>query len=155
MGCGKSTVARLLSRKLNRPFIDTDTAIAKRHLRPVEALFATYGESWFRKEEYRILQKLHKFENYIVATGGGMAANSQNWRLLEKETTIFLDLPFPVLWEKIKNTRRPLVRRGEAALRKIWESRLTYYELANLHVVHMSYDPYFFCERIMTFLQEN
>ena len=51
MGVGKSTIGRILSRKLNMKFADIDKIIEKRQLRSIKNIFETRGEKYFRKIE--------------------------------------------------------------------------------------------------------
>jgi shikimate kinase len=71
-GTGKSTVGRILSERLNRPFLDTDIEIAARAGRSISSIFASSGESVFRDWEEQTLAELTQaFPFAIVATGGG------------------------------------------------------------------------------------
>uniref|UniRef100_UPI002631D1A8 shikimate kinase n=1 Tax=uncultured Intestinimonas sp. TaxID=1689265 RepID=UPI002631D1A8 len=51
MGCGKTTVGRLLSARLGRPLVDTDALIEEREGRSIPQIFAQSGEDWFRRAE--------------------------------------------------------------------------------------------------------
>ena len=51
MGCGKSTVGRLLAKKLGREFVDTDQYIEEQAGRTVPEIFAREGEDGFRAWE--------------------------------------------------------------------------------------------------------
>ena len=50
MGCGKSTVGRLLAKYMGMNFIDTDTYIEKQMKMKIPAIFEQYGQDFFRSE---------------------------------------------------------------------------------------------------------
>ena len=51
MGCGKTTLGRILSRKLGVKFLDTDYQVEKRLMMKVGEIFSSLGEEYFRKIE--------------------------------------------------------------------------------------------------------
>ncbi len=51
MGCGKTTVGRLLAQALGRELVDTDEAIERREGRSISDIFAQEGEPYFRDLE--------------------------------------------------------------------------------------------------------
>ena len=51
MGCGKSTVGRILAERLGLELIDTDQYIEKRERRSIPDIFAAEGEVYFRERE--------------------------------------------------------------------------------------------------------
>src|SRR6185437_526734 len=57
-GSGKSTVGRLLARRLGRPFVDADVELEARAGRPIREIFAEQGEPAFRDWEERVLADL-------------------------------------------------------------------------------------------------
>lgn len=71
MATGKSTIGSILAKKLNRVFIDVDTAIEHRTGLTIPTIFAEYGESFFRAIEKGICHELCLRENLVIATGGG------------------------------------------------------------------------------------
>jgi shikimate kinase len=80
-GTGKSTVGRILARRLNRPFVDCDLEVEARAGRSISAIFADCGEPAFRDLEERALAELTEmFPAAIVATGGGAVLRESNRR---------------------------------------------------------------------------
>ena len=71
MGCGKTSLGRILSKKLGLPFVDSDKEIEKASGCSISDLFATYGEKEFRKGEERIMERLLKQEPCVLSSGGG------------------------------------------------------------------------------------
>lgn len=73
MGTGKSTVGRLLAKKLGASFVDLDAALAEQWGRPVGQVFAELGESAFRAEEQKVLRRLlaESRDLTVFSLGGG------------------------------------------------------------------------------------
>lgn len=88
-GCGKSTVGKLLSEKLNRPFMDVDAEIVKLAGKPIPEIFAEDGEETFRDYETQVLSELGKQSNLVIATGGGCVTKARNYPLLHQNSRIF------------------------------------------------------------------
>src|SRR4029078_9641886 len=71
MGAGKSTAGRAVARLTERPFLDTDEEIERRH-GPLDALFEERGEVEFRRIEEEIVDEaLASDEPTVLALGGG------------------------------------------------------------------------------------
>ena len=72
MGCGKSTVGRLLARRLGRELVDTDALIERRQGRSIPAIFASEGEEGFRALELEVCRELSGRQGLVIACGGGL-----------------------------------------------------------------------------------
>jgi len=88
-GCGKSTVAALLSEKLGRKAVDADAEIVKLAGKTIPEIFAADGEEVFRNFETQILEELGKQSQLIIATGGGCVTKQRNYCLLHQNSRIF------------------------------------------------------------------
>ncbi len=111
MGCGKSTVGKALAQALNIPFVDLDEEIALMAKAPIPQIFATVGEVGFRDYEYNAVRLLPP--KCVVATGGGAFAWPKTHTLLQENTaTVWLKVPLPLLWERLRaeRTHRPLLQ---------------------------------------------
>ena len=69
-GCGKSTVGKILSEKLQKEFVDTDEMIEKAEGRPVPEIVERFGEDFFRYTENMAVNIAGKGTNRVIATGG-------------------------------------------------------------------------------------
>ncbi len=114
MGCGKSTVGRLLSEALGCPFIDLDEAIVKKAGRPIPAIFEADGERGFRRLEKQVLeQTVAKYaENTaVLALGGGTVTVPGAVSLLQENTLcIYLKASLETIQGRLEGEKqgRPL-----------------------------------------------
>jgi shikimate kinase len=103
MGAGKSTVGRLLAARINWEFFDLDAVIEDRAGVTVPEIFANHGEPYFRRIESQALASALSRDNIVLALGGGTPEVLTNRLLLEQTpatATIFLDAPFPTLYDR-------------------------------------------------------
>jgi shikimate kinase len=132
MGSGKSTVGRLLAKELKMNFLDTDALIEKTEGRKIAQIFKKEGENYFRNLETEVLKTLGDYENFVLATGGGMVLREENVALLKSLGPRILLWAQPrVIYERIKmETHRPLlqVKNPVAQIQKILNYRRPFYE---------------------------
>lgn len=123
MGCGKSTIGKVLSYKLNAQFLDTDTQIQKDMKMAITDIFANYGEEYFRMLERNLCKLIAVNEPLIVATGGGIIKNKANLDALKVNGSIFYIKSSPEkIYSNIKNdTSRPLLNGTSDKLKRIKE----------------------------------
>lgn len=123
-GSGKSTIGKALARALNLRFVDTDSEIEKEICMPIPAFFKTKGETAFRKLEAAQAQLLGRESQQVIATGGGMIKDVENYaRLKQNGILIFLDRDLNLLATK----GRPLSKDNEA-LKNLYEERIDLYQ---------------------------
>lgn len=87
-GSGKSTIGRALAEELGKTFVDADEEIIKEAGITIPEIFATQGESGFRKIETTVLERLGKQSGLVIATGGGCVTIPENYRHLHQNSTI-------------------------------------------------------------------
>ena len=139
-GGGKSTVGRLLARRLGVPFADSDLAIEQRMGMSVGQVFEKHGEPFFRDLESDVLRTLVVTKPSVVATGGGSVMRAENRDLLRELTVpVYLQAHLSELWRRVRgNSRRPLLRGPSPyeRLEQIYAERHPIYcELAAIVVV--------------------
>jgi shikimate kinase len=122
MGAGKSTVGKLLAKKLGRRFLDADHVIEERCGVKIPVIFEMEGEDGFRKREAQAIKDITAEDNIILATGGGAVLLPENRQFLtERGTVIYLHANPMELWHRTKGGEgRPLLRNGDA--KKILEN---------------------------------
>ncbi len=115
MASGKSTVGKQLSYKTKLPFIDLDKYIEEKENAPVETIFNTQGEVYFRLKEHQYLKELMaKKDDFILSLGGGTPCYANNMELLvedKKTMSIYLQASIKTLVYRIEKSKqkRPLV----------------------------------------------
>lgn len=123
-GCGKTTAGKLLAKRLNKRFYDSDDEIVKCAGITVPEYFAKYGEQGFRELESRVLRGLAAEQSAVIATGGGAVLNYENIRLLkENGVIVFIDRPLERL---VTSSDRPLSKNREM-LEKRYNERYDIY----------------------------
>jgi shikimate kinase len=88
-GTGKSTVGRLVGRRLGREVVSTDEEIVKRARRTIPEIVAQQGWDYFRDLESDICRELGSRDQLIIDTGGGAILRAQNVEALKKNGTLF------------------------------------------------------------------
>ncbi len=88
-GCGKSTVASLISSLTGRELIDTDALIVQRERCSIPNIFAENGEGYFRVCEGAVADDVGKLSGKVISTGGGIITREENLDRLRQNGTIF------------------------------------------------------------------
>jgi shikimate kinase len=127
MGAGKTTVGRLLARRLKLRFIDADQELERRCGVKVPTIFDIEGEAGFRAREAQLLEELTALDGVVLGTGGGAVLAEENRRrLAARGTVVYLRATPEDLYERVKHDRnRPLLATGEplARLRELHAQR--------------------------------
>ena len=134
-GSGKSTIGRILSKKLNYKFYDTDWNIEDETKSTINDIFTNKGEVYFRKLETRILTKLTKINKVVISTGGGIILKNKS--ILNKCFNIYLQCDQDVLVKRAsRNKDRPLLLIDiNKNMKKLFNERKDIYnELADLKI---------------------
>lgn len=144
-GCGKSTVAALLSQKTGRECVDTDSMVVESSGESIPDIFAEYGETEFRNRETDAVKLAGKGAGKIIATGGGAILKEENRiALRENSTVIFLDADT----NSLATDGRPLSKSPEA-LRKMHNERLPLYLETADFTIDVDPDPEITVRRIL------
>ncbi|MGI6265270.1 MAG: shikimate kinase [Acutalibacteraceae bacterium] len=158
MGCGKSTVGRLLAEKTGRSFVDMDAYIEKEAGMTVAAIFERYGEADFRRREREACAALAGQDGLVIAAGGGALTFPENAAALRKTGDIVLMrvTPETVLRRLEGDTTRPLLARPdkEAAVRELMAKRQPLYRQAAAFSVDANGDPASVAAAILAVLAE-
>ena len=129
MGSGKTTVGRLLARKLGWEFVDLDRTIAKQAGRGISEIFTRCGEEYFRDLEHSALvATLDDKRESVVACGGGIVVCPENRVKLKDAVTVFLREDLGVLYDRTRGASRPLRAASREEFERRYAGRLPFYE---------------------------
>lgn len=81
---GKTTVARLLAKRLGWEWVDADVEIEKRAGKSIARIFAEEGESAFRDLEAQVIAELCQRPRLVLAAGGGAPVREESRRTMRK-----------------------------------------------------------------------
>lgn len=117
-GSGKSTVARLLARRLGWRAVDTDHVIQNEAGMTVQEIFRVQGEPAFRHIEADTIAEVCRRSRQIIATGGGaFVAEANRARLLNGNLVVFLESRPETLAGRLSRNMsrepRPLLEQGD------------------------------------------
>ena len=137
MGAGKTTVGKLLAKRFNKSFFDTDHEIERRTGVNIPVIFEIEGEAGFRAREHVILQELAKQNNIVLATGGGVVLSKANRDILAQNgTVVYLRAVAADLLQRTRyDKNRPLLQTADplAKLNELFAERDPLYrEVAHL-----------------------
>ncbi|MBQ6927361.1 MAG: shikimate kinase [Oscillospiraceae bacterium] len=122
-GSGKSSLAKLLAEKLQRPLYEADAEIEKAAGCTIPEIFAAEGEEGFRQRETAVLRELGKRSGAVISTGGGCVTREENYDLLHQNGTL--------VWVRrdtdlLPKEGRPISLRSD--LGELYEKRKPLYE---------------------------
>ena len=137
MGSGKSSIGKILSKKLEFEFIDTDNKIEEIEKKTISEIFKKKGEKYFRNIEEVISLKFLKLNNKVISLGGGGYINPNIRKFtLKKCVSIWLDWKHETIINRIKSSKkRPLaVKLNNLELQKLIIKRSVLYNLSHYKI---------------------
>ena len=139
MGAGKTSVGRLLARRLGKHFYDCDHEIERATGVRIPLIFEIEGEAGFRNREQRMVAELAQRRDIVLATGGGAVLLPENREALSRNgVVIYLRATPHDLWQRTRHDRnRPLLQTADplAKLTELYSERDPLYrEVAHLVV---------------------
>ncbi len=129
MGAGKTSVGRMLARRVNKAFYDTDAEIERTTGVKIPVIFGIEGGSGFRAREEKVIERLTAMPDIVLATGGGAVLSPANRACLGRHgRVIYLRATAEDLWRRTRHDRnRPLLQTANP--------------LAKLQELHAQRDP--------------
>ncbi len=135
MGVGKSTIGKILAKKLNYNFTDVDKLIEAKEGSSINLIFKKKSETYFRKIENDITLNELKKNNTVISLGGGAFLNNairRNAKIFS--ISFWLDVPLDDLIKRLmKNRKRPLLfnKNIKETVKKIYFDRKKFYNEAD------------------------
>ena len=119
MGAGKTSIGKLLAKRVGKSFVDCDHEIERVTGVKIPVIFEIEGEPGFRAREARMLEELVQGPNLVLATGGGAVLSAQNRQLLAGNgVVVYLRAAAPDLLQRTRHDKnRPLLRTAEPLTR--------------------------------------
>jgi shikimate kinase len=137
MGAGKSSVGRILARRLGRCLVETDDIIVAKEGASIPEIFAAKGEAHFRAVEEDALGLLALKRDEVIATGGGLPCREgRPARLRQLGTVVWLSGDFDVLYRRALGAgERPMLAgRSREDVQALYRSRVPFYAQADFAV---------------------
>ena len=142
MGSGKSSALKQLGKLLSWETYDLDNLFEERYKISVQDFFHKYDEIAFRKLESQLLKETRKYENVVIATGGGTPCFYDNMEWMNANgTTIFIKVAPMTAAHRLMNSKkkRPLIEgKNEQEIiefvSKHYAERMPFYEKAQITV---------------------
>lgn len=127
-GCGKSTIGKLLSKKLGMLLIDADEYLVKKEKRRISDIFEKDGEAHFRSLETKYLKEISKNSNILVSTGGGVVLFEENIDTMKMSgKVIFIDTPCENILSNSSLGGRPLLENDKNRIYILYNERYEKY----------------------------
>jgi shikimate kinase len=139
MGCGKTTIGKILAEKTGKIFYDLDDLIQQNMDKSINDIFNDYGEKKFRELETDTLREIFSKNNLlkkekkelIISCGGGIPTITDNVIILKENCLIIsLSCSPETIFQRLKNdTSRPLLNSNKAEkIRNLLNERKHLYE---------------------------
>ncbi len=128
MGCGKTTIGKLLAEELSYEFIDCDEYLENRFNTKISNCFLI-SEEYFRNLESQCTEELSKHTKKVISTGGGIVTREKNIEYLKDDIVFFINRPIELIVDSIDKEDRPLIKnKNKSTIIDIYNSRLDLYK---------------------------
>lgn len=155
MGCGKTTVGRLLAQPLGLEPVDTDALIEQREGRSIPDIFAREGEAYFRALELELCRELSRRQGLVTACGGGLPTQEAAIAALKENGLVFwLDRDPGETYDGLDVSGRPLAQGGREDFLARYALRSPIYRRWADYVIPCGDGPQGAAERVSTIYRE-
>ena len=132
MGTGKSSVGRILGKRLGRKVLDTDKMIERSERKRIKQIFKERGEAYFRRLESQVVRRVSGKKTVVIVCGGGTIIHSGNLKQLKRSGTIFCLTASPErIAARLKRSKsRPLLAVAQplAEIKRLLRLRKPFYK---------------------------
>ena len=156
MGCGKSTIGKILAEMLKCEFYDMDEYIVGKEKMQIPEIFAEKGEKYFRETETTVIKELST-ANGVIACGGGAMLKKENSEIAsENGIVVYIEADFEMCYGRISGDRnRPIVMNNtKEELNFIYDSRVPLYKANSSVTVSGNGTPKEIAEAIAKIVKE-
>lgn len=157
MGVGKTSLGRILSKKLGLPFFDSDKEIEKSTGFSIRELFSKVGWDEFRLGEERVMHRLLEGEACVLSSGGGAFLSEKTREIAtQKAISIWIKASSDVISKRTQGrTHRPLVPSvdNQKTIERLVEERYPIYSEADIMVESFKESPYRTVNRLLKELE--
>ncbi len=158
MAVGKSTLGKIVAKKQDLIFIDTDLNIEKKCRMKISEIFKNKGEKFFRiLEEKEVLESLKKSKCVIALGGGAFMKKTVRDRILKDSVSIWLDVNLKTLNKRINwNKKRPLINKEDSQMQinQLYAERKNIYKMANYRINCNNLSKKDIANKIITFYEK-
>jgi shikimate kinase len=127
-GCGKTTLGKIVAKRLLLPFCDVDQYIEKTQGKRIKDIFIN-GEEYFRKIESAAIKEVINNSPLVISTGGGAVKIAKNMEVLNSNSIIiFLNRPVDNIVSDIDISKRPLLASGPSKVYELYRERYPLYK---------------------------
>ena len=158
MAVGKSTLGKIVAKKQDLIFIDTDLNIEKKCAMKISEIFKNKGEKFFRiLEEREVLESLKKSKCVIALGGGAFMKKTVRDRILKDSVSIWLDVNLKTLNKRVKwNEKRPLINEENSQIKinQLYAERKNIYKMANYRINCNNLSKEDIANKIITFYEK-
>ena len=155
MGCGKTTVGRLLAQPLGLELVDTDAIIEQRAGRSIPDLFSRDGEAHFRALELALCRELSGQSGLVIACGGGLPLQDEAMAALKENGLVFwLDRDPGQTYDGLDVSGRPLAQGGREDFLARYALRSPIYRRWADYIILCGDGPQGAAERVSTIYRE-
>ncbi len=158
MGSGKSTIGRLMAKKLNKKFIDIDRKIEDLENKKIGQIFELKGEDFFRNLEFKVSSEYLRNNNSIISLGGGAFLNHKLRKIIKQNSISFwLYWASDILIKRLKsNTHRPIIKEmNDSEIKKMILKRNKVYAKSDFKIVCCNQKKNEIVSKIVYILKKN
>lgn len=134
MGCGKTSVGKILARQIQKKFKDVDHIIEAEQNSSVLNIFEEKGEEYFRSLEQKCINELTQQTAQVISTGGGLPIHSS---ISDKSLIVYVETDFDSILNRLstkERDKRPLFY-DEPRARALFNERIgTYKEVSHFSI---------------------